>query len=185
MRCGYCSQVITKSGFVLYYCITKSEGFPQLLQRPVLLVREIFQTMMSLPQWKGTLISVDVWLMVWIQEAMASYSACSVFFWWLETGDGRERLNIIHAKTQKDRWKTANILLRLAVYMHIYIYECTYMKLVLRTDSMDLMDFRVQGQTEATFVKVDSPSECAENEAWRLMFHCLRQITIRSVSYFQ
>ena len=30
---------------------------------------------------------------------------------------------------------------------------------------MDLMDFRVQGQSEATFVKVDSPSECAENEA--------------------
>lgn len=50
---------------------------------------------------------------------------------------------------------------------------------------MDLMDFRVQGQTEATFVKVDSPSECAENEAWRLMFDCLLQITIRSVSYFQ
>ena len=27
MRCGYCSQVTTKSGYILYYCTTKSEGF--------------------------------------------------------------------------------------------------------------------------------------------------------------
>lgn len=100
MRCGYCSQVTTKSGYILYYCITKSEGFPQLSQRPVLLVREIFQTMMSLPQWKGTLISVDVWLMVWSYGLIQ----CLFYLFLMAWNSWRPRTAKHHSRKDAKRW---------------------------------------------------------------------------------